>query len=72
LRATLTSIERIDPSAARMQELFDAGFYALQELARSVEDYAASVELDPARQRHQHRHALGERLLEFLGALYTV
>ena len=45
----LTSIERIDPSAARMQELFDAGFYALQELARSVEDYAASVDLDPAR-----------------------
>ena len=45
----LTSIERIDPSAARMQELFDAGFYALQELARSVEDYAGSVELDPSR-----------------------
>ena len=45
----LSSIERIDPSAARMQELFDAGFYALQELARAVEDYAASVELDPAR-----------------------
>jgi len=45
----LSSIERIDPSAARMQELFDAGFYALQELARAVEDYAGSVELDPAR-----------------------
>ena len=45
----LSSIERIDPAAARMQELFDAGFYALQELARSVEDYADSVELDPAR-----------------------
>jgi len=45
----LTSIERIDPSAARMQELFDAGFYALQELARSVEDYAGAVDLDPAR-----------------------
>ena len=45
----LTAIERIDPSAARMQELFDAGFYALQELARSVEDYTGSVELDPAR-----------------------
>jgi DNA repair protein RecN (Recombination protein N) len=45
----LTAIERIDASAARMQELFDAGFYALQELARSVEDYAGSVELDPAR-----------------------
>ena len=45
----MTSIERIDPSAARMQELFDAGFYALQELARSVEDYAGSMDLDPAR-----------------------
>ncbi|HKR09734.1 MAG TPA: DNA repair protein RecN [Gemmatimonadaceae bacterium] len=45
----LSSIERIDPSAARMQELFDAGFYALQELSRAVEDYAGSVELDPAR-----------------------
>ena len=45
----LTSIERIDPSASRMQELFDAGFYALQELARSVEDYAGSVDLDPSR-----------------------
>jgi DNA repair protein RecN (Recombination protein N) len=45
----LTSIERIDPSVARMQELFDAGFYALQELARSVEDYAGSVDLDPTR-----------------------
>jgi DNA repair protein RecN (Recombination protein N) len=45
----LTTIERIDPSAARMQELFDAGFYALQELARSVEDYAGSVDLDPER-----------------------
>ena len=45
----LSSIEKIDPSAARMQELFDAGFYSLQELARSVEDYAGSVDLDPVR-----------------------
>ena len=45
----LTAIERIDPSAARMQELFDSGFYALQELARAVEDYAGSVDLDPSR-----------------------
>ena len=48
-RRPLTAIERIDPAASRMQELFDAGFYALQELARSVEDYAAAVDLDPAR-----------------------
>ncbi|MGH7602623.1 MAG: DNA repair protein RecN [Gemmatimonadaceae bacterium] len=45
----LTAIERIDPSAARMQELFDAGFYSLQELARAIEDYAGTVDLDPAR-----------------------
>jgi len=45
----LTSIERIDSAAARMQELFDTAFYALQELARSVGEYAGSVELDPAR-----------------------
>ena len=45
----LSSIERIDPSASRMQELFDAGFYALQELSRAVEDYAGSVDLDPSR-----------------------
>ena len=45
----LSSIERIDPSAARMQELFDSGFYTLQELARAVEEYVDSVELDPTR-----------------------
>ena len=59
----LTAIERIDPSAARMQELFDAGFYALQELARVVEDYAGSVDLDPSRladvrQRRDHLFGL--------------
>ena len=45
----LTAIERIDQAASRMQELFDTAFYALQELSRSIEDYAASVDLDPAR-----------------------
>jgi DNA repair protein RecN (Recombination protein N) len=49
VRRPLNAIERIDPAAARMQELFDAGFYALQELARSVEDYAGAVDLDPTR-----------------------
>ena len=45
----LGAIQRIDPSAARMQELFDAGFYALDELSRAVADYAGSVDLDPDR-----------------------
>jgi DNA repair protein RecN (Recombination protein N) len=45
----LSAIERIDPAAARMQELFDAGYYALQELSRAVDDYSGSVDLDPSR-----------------------
>ena len=54
-RRPLTAIERIDPAAARMQELFDAGFYALQELSRSVEDYAGAVDLDPSRLEEMRR-----------------
>jgi DNA repair protein RecN (Recombination protein N) len=46
---SLGSIQRIDPSGARLQELFDAGFYALDELARAVSDYANGVDLDPER-----------------------
>jgi DNA repair protein RecN (Recombination protein N) len=46
---SLGAIQRIDASASRLQELFDAGFYALDELARAVADYAGSVDLDPDR-----------------------
>ncbi|MEO7501997.1 MAG: DNA repair protein RecN [Gemmatimonadaceae bacterium] len=49
LNRTLGSIQRIDASASRLQELFDAGFYALDELARAISDYAGSVDLDPER-----------------------
>lgn len=45
----LGSVQRVDPSSAKLQELFDAGFYALDELARAVGDYARKVELDPDR-----------------------
>lgn len=45
----LGAIQRIDASASRLQELFDAGFYALDELSRAVADYAGSVDLDPDR-----------------------
>ena len=54
-RRPLTAIERIDPAASRMQELFDSGYYALQELSRSVEDYAGAVDLDPARLEEMRR-----------------
>lgn len=46
---SLASVQRVDPSGARLQELFDSGFYALDELARAVDGYARSVDLDPDR-----------------------
>ena len=46
---SLGAVQRIDPAGARLQELFDSGFYALDELARAVDDYVASVDLDPER-----------------------
>ena len=49
VQRALASITRIDPSRARLQELFDSGYYALEELARELEEYEAGVELDPDR-----------------------
>jgi DNA repair protein RecN (Recombination protein N) len=46
---SLAAVQRVDSSGARLQELFDSGFYALDELARAVDDYAATVDLDPER-----------------------
>ncbi|HEY7394314.1 MAG TPA: DNA repair protein RecN [Gemmatimonadaceae bacterium] len=45
----LTSIQRIDPSLARLQESYDAAYYAIEALARELEEYEAAVDLDPAR-----------------------
>ena len=45
----LVSAQRMDPSLSRMQELFDGAYYSLEELSRQLDEYAASVELDPAR-----------------------
>lgn len=45
----LASIQRIDPSLARLQELYDAAYYNLEALSREMSDYESTVELDPAR-----------------------
>ncbi len=45
----LGTVQRVDPSAANLQELYDTGFYALDELSRAVADYARKVDLDPER-----------------------
>jgi DNA repair protein RecN (Recombination protein N) len=45
----LSSIQRIDPTLARLQELYDTAYYNLEALARELSEYESSVELDPAR-----------------------
>ena len=45
----LGAIQRIDPALARLQELFDAAFYNAEALARELEAYESTVELDPDR-----------------------
>jgi DNA repair protein RecN (Recombination protein N) len=45
----LSAIQKIDPTLSRLQELFDAGYYSLEALARELEEYEESVDLDPAR-----------------------
>ncbi len=49
LHKPLAALQRIDPTVARLQELYDAAFYALEELSREVQAYAETVEHDPAR-----------------------
>ena len=45
----LSSIQRIDPTLARLQELYDTAYYNLEALARELSEYESSVELDTAR-----------------------
>ena len=45
----LSSIQRIDPTLGRLQELYDAAYYNLEALARELVEYESAVELDPVR-----------------------
>jgi len=68
VQRSLAAIQRIDPALSRLQEQFDAGFYALQELARELDAYASAVDLDPARlERVQARRDVLFRLLKKYG-----
>lgn len=49
LQRTLASLQRIDPSTERLQALYDAAYYALEELSREASSYADGIERDPAR-----------------------
>ena len=45
----LASLQRIDPTLTRLQEIYDTVYYSLEALARELEEYVTSVELDPSR-----------------------
>ena len=45
----LSTIQRVDPTLVRLQELYDNAYYNLEALARELAEYEISVEPDPAR-----------------------
>jgi DNA repair protein RecN (Recombination protein N) len=45
----LSNIQRIDPTLARLQESYDSAYYAIEALARDLEDYESAIDLDPSR-----------------------
>jgi DNA repair protein RecN (Recombination protein N) len=45
----LHQLQRLDPTLERLQEGQDAAYYALESFARDLSEYAAQVDLDPAR-----------------------
>ena len=49
VQRTLAHVQKLDPTAIRLQELFDSAFYALEELSRQLSEYEESIDLDPAR-----------------------
>jgi DNA repair protein RecN (Recombination protein N) len=68
LQKPLASLQRIDPSTARLQELYDQAWYALEELAREAAAYAEGVAHDPARlDEVERRRDLIFRLLKKYG-----
>jgi DNA repair protein RecN (Recombination protein N) len=45
----LAGLERLDPATGRWRELLDAAFANVEELATAAREYAASIDVDPAR-----------------------
>lgn len=51
VRRILLQLVRIDPATSRWQSTFDSAVYALDELARELEEYADSIAADPLQLR---------------------
>lgn len=68
VQRALAAIQRIDPALERVQELYDSGYYALEELARAAAEYSEGVDLDPGRLASvQQRRDLIHRLTKKYG-----
>ena len=64
----LTTIQRIDPTLSRLQESYDAAYYAIEALARELEEYEAAIDLDPSRlEKVRRRRDLVFRLTKKYG-----
>ena len=74
LQKPLAALQKIDPSTARLQELYDNAWYALEELAREAQAYADTVEHDPARLREvdTRRDLLFRLMKKYGGSLEAV
>ncbi len=74
LQKPLAALQRIDPSTAKLQELFDNAWYALEELAREAQAYADGVEHDPARldEVERRRDLLFRLMKKYGGSLDAV
>jgi DNA repair protein RecN (Recombination protein N) len=51
VRRQLAALQRIDPSLERLSSIFDSAFFAAEELARELVEYADGIDADPARLR---------------------
>lgn len=49
LQKPLASLQKIDTTTSRLQDLYDSAWYALEELARESQVYAEGLERDPER-----------------------
>lgn len=68
LQRVLGAMQRLDASTERLQALYDAAFYAVEELARAVAAYGETVEHDPGRLAEiEQRRDLIYRLLRKYG-----
>jgi DNA repair protein RecN (Recombination protein N) len=45
----LAAIQKVDTTLDRLRELYDAAYYAIEELGREVDSYHAGIDLDPSR-----------------------